>query len=122
MFILRKGNKGDLIFVRMVNELHVQNPFMFATCFTLLTFATLVMKHVIFRVFFSQFCVVGGLFTKRLNQIWLEVKEKSKIFSNPMLYWQCTNAYGLNMANSTFFSLKYVDFEPTFPKNPLDKS
>jgi hypothetical protein len=75
MFNIRKGNKGHYIFVRMVNELHVQNLFMLATCFTLPTFVTL-MKHVIFRGFFPQFCDVGGLFTKRFNQIWLEVREK----------------------------------------------
>jgi hypothetical protein len=119
MFNLRKGNKGNLIFVRMVNELHVQNLFMLATCFTLPTFATLVMKYVIFRVFFPQFCDIGGLFTKRLNQIWLEVREKSNFFSNATLYWKHTNAYGLNMANSTLISLKYGNFEPTFPQKPF---
>jgi hypothetical protein len=55
MFNILKGNKGNLIFVRMVNELHVQNPFMFVTCFTLPTFTTLIMKHVIVKVFFPNF-------------------------------------------------------------------
>ncbi len=54
-FILEKVIRFILIFVRMVNELHVQNPFMFATCFTLPTFATLVMKHVILRIFSPNF-------------------------------------------------------------------
>jgi hypothetical protein len=43
-------------------------------------------------------------------------------WNSAIIFWQQPKSYGLNLANLTFFSLKYGDFVPFLLKKSLGKT
>jgi hypothetical protein len=86
MFHLRKGNKVYFDFCKNGKWIACSKSLYVCNMFHIAHFCNLGNETCHFKDFFPQFCDVCGLFTKRLNQIWLEVREKSKFFSNPTLH------------------------------------